>query len=122
MARGEMVGKVALVVALYFLVVVGLHAVEGEVTCDQVVSNMAPCATYLTSNRDSVPSGCCRGINSLNNAARTTPDRQAVCRCLEQTASQLSDVDPEKARSLPEKCGVNLPFEISPRTDCSTVE
>nr|GEY05361.1 lipid transfer protein [Tanacetum cinerariifolium] len=122
MARGEMVGKVALVVVLYFLVVVGLRAVEGQVTCDQVVSYMAPCATYLTSNGDSVPSDCCGGVNSLNNAATTTSDRQAVCRCLEQTASQFPDINPEKVRSLPGKCRVSLPYEISPTTDCSTVQ
>ncbi|PWA97104.1 non-specific lipid-transfer protein 3 [Artemisia annua] len=117
-----MVGKVVLVVAIYFLVVAGLHAVEGEVTCDQVVSNMTPCVTYLTSSGDSVPSDCCSGVNSLNNAATTTADKQAACKCLEQSASQLSDIDLEKARSLPGKCGVNLPYDISPTTDCSTIQ
>lgn len=118
MARGEMVVKVALVAVFYSIVVATPRVVEAAVTCDLVISDLAPCATYLTSGGQ-VPSDCCKGVKSLNDAATTTADRQAFCTCAEQTITSLPGIKLDNVRSLPKKCGVNFPYDLAPGTDCS---
>ncbi|KAL0375449.1 UNVERIFIED_CONTAM: Non-specific lipid-transfer protein [Sesamum radiatum] len=67
------------------------------------------------------PATCCTGIKTLYNQASTTADRQAVCGCLKSVAGQASPTIIGTAAALPAKCGVSIPYEISPSTDCSKV-
>ncbi|KAL7106191.1 hypothetical protein ACP275_07G096700 [Erythranthe tilingii] len=90
---------------------------EAAIGCGAVVSYMKPCLPYVTGN--SPLGGCCGGIKSLNSAAKTTTDRQSVCVCLKSLASSFSGVNFGKAAGLPATCGVNIPYKISPSTDCS---
>ncbi|KAK9068072.1 hypothetical protein SSX86_012183 [Deinandra increscens subsp. villosa] len=87
-------------------------------SCGQVSSSLAPCIGYLTKG-GAVPPKCCSGVKGLNNAAKTTPDRQAACGCLKSVSSSISGINPGYAASLPGKCGVSIPYKISPNTDCS---
>ncbi|KAL4561103.1 hypothetical protein LXL04_033265 [Taraxacum kok-saghyz] len=91
------------------------------ITCGQVASSLVPCLGYLTNGGD-VPPGCCSGVTELNDAAQSTPDRQTACGCLKSAYSANSGINAANAASLPGKCGVNIPYEISPSTDCSKVE
>ncbi|KAF8042181.1 hypothetical protein BT93_A0716 [Corymbia citriodora subsp. variegata] len=104
--------------------VVGLVAVaplaESGVTCGQVASSVAPCLGYLRSG-GVIPTACCSGIRSLNSAARTTPDRQTACRCLKAASGNIQGLNLGLVAALPRKCGVNVPYKISPSTDCSRV-
>ncbi|KAI3407908.1 Non-specific lipid-transfer protein [Psidium guajava] len=109
---------------LCLALVIGLAAVaplaESGVNCGQVVSYVAPCIGYLRAG-GSVPPACCRGIRSLNNAARDTSSRQATCRCLQASAGNIRGLKPGLVSALPGKCGVNVPYKISPSTDCNRV-
>ncbi|KAL7616722.1 hypothetical protein Lser_V15G02749 [Lactuca serriola] len=98
--------------------VVAAPYAEAAITCGQVVSSLSQCASYLR-NGGAVPPACCSGVKSLNSAARTTPDRQTVCGCLKRASG---GVNAGNAASLPGKCGVNIPYKISPSTDCSKVQ
>ncbi|KAI3694944.1 hypothetical protein L1987_77928 [Smallanthus sonchifolius] len=118
MARASMVGTVALVAVFYSLLVAAPLEVEGVVTCEQVISDLSTYATYLI-NGGTVPTDCCSGVTSLNSAATTTDDRQAVCRCTEQTVTTLPGINLDNVRSLPGKCGLDIDFNISLNTDCS---
>ncbi|KAM0006269.1 Non-specific lipid-transfer protein [Helianthus debilis subsp. tardiflorus] len=69
-----------------------------------------------------VPPACCSGVKSLNSAAKTTPDRQTACGCLKSAYSSNSGINAGNAASLPGKCGVSIPYKISPGTDCSKVQ
>ncbi|MBA0779783.1 hypothetical protein Gotri_003989, partial [Gossypium trilobum] len=110
--------KLACVVVL--CMVVGAPLAQGAVTCGQVASSLAPCIAYLTGNvAGAVPSNCCGGIKSLNSAAQTTPDRQAACKCIKSAAASISGINYGIASGLPGKCGVNIPYKISPSTDCN---
>ncbi|KAK1434600.1 hypothetical protein QVD17_00348 [Tagetes erecta] len=121
MARGAiLVSKVAVAMVFYCLVVTTPRAVEGVLTCEQVISDLAPCATYLI-NGGTVSTDCCSGVKSLNSAATTTDDRQAVCKCTEQTATTLPGMNLDNIRSLPSKCGLDIAFDINLNTDCSKV-
>ncbi|KAG6433338.1 hypothetical protein SASPL_104948 [Salvia splendens] len=93
---------------------------EAAIGCGAVVSYLKPCLPYLTGKG---PLGeCCGGINGLYGSAKTTPDKQSVCNCLKSLASSYPDADLDKAAGLPGQCGVNIPYTISPSTDCSEVQ
>ncbi|XP_011091590.1 non-specific lipid-transfer protein 2-like [Sesamum indicum] len=92
---------------------------EAAITCGTVVSDLDSCLSYLT-NKGPLGS-CCSGVKGLYGAAKTTQDRQSVCNCLKSLADSYTDVDLSKAAGLPGQCGVNIPYKISPSTDCSTV-
>ncbi|KAI3742790.1 hypothetical protein L1987_60486 [Smallanthus sonchifolius] len=113
--------KMALVVLMCFMVASTPYAVDAAVTCQLVVSSLTPCASYLTRGGP-VPPSCCNGINSLYKAAATTTDRQTACKCMEQAAGMIPGLSLNAASSLPGKCGVNIPYKISPTTDCSKVQ
>ena len=94
---------------------------ESAITCGQVAGSVAPCLGYLRSG-GVVPGPCCSGINSLNNACKTTPDRQTACRCLQSAAKNIKGLNDGLAAGLPGKCGVNIPYKISRSTDCNKVK
>ncbi|XWS13056.1 hypothetical protein CRYUN_Cryun36dG0004600 [Craigia yunnanensis] len=112
--------KLACVVVL--CLVVGAPLAQGTITCGQVTSNLAPCIGYLRGSSAAVPGNCCNGIRSLNSAAQTTPDRQAACNCLKSAAGSISGINFGLASGLPGKCGVSIPYKISPSTDCKSVQ
>ncbi|TKY63629.1 Non-specific lipid-transfer protein 3 [Spatholobus suberectus] len=99
---------------------------QAEVTCNQVVSNLTPCISYVVYGGAKVPSQCCNGIRNLYNLAPTKPDRQAACNCIKNgvrnSGFTYSKFNLNLAASLPKKCGVNIPYQISPDTDCSRVQ
>ncbi|KAJ0691540.1 putative plant non-specific lipid-transfer protein/Par allergen [Helianthus annuus] len=101
------------------MVVSAPHA-EAAITCGQVVSKLVSCLGYLQTGGTPTPA-CCSGVTSLNAAAQSTPDRQAACNCLKSSYSSYPGISPANAASLPGKCGVNIPYKISPSTDCSSV-
>uniref|UniRef100_A0A0E0IX78 Non-specific lipid-transfer protein n=1 Tax=Oryza nivara TaxID=4536 RepID=A0A0E0IX78_ORYNI len=91
------------------------------VTCGQVVSMLAPCIMYATGRVSAPTGGCCDGVRTLNSAAATTADRQTTCACLKQQTSAMGGLRPDLVAGIPSKCGVNIPYAISPSTDCSRV-
>ncbi|KAI9091058.1 hypothetical protein K1719_028328 [Acacia pycnantha] len=90
------------------------------ITCDQVISNLAPCFGYL--EKGGAPSaGCCNSIGSLIEAASTTADKQTVCNCLKSTAGQIPGYNDRNAQALPGVCGVNIPYKLSTSTNCASI-
>ncbi|KAA0025399.1 non-specific lipid-transfer protein 1-like [Cucumis melo var. makuwa] len=113
--------KLGLTVTLLYAVIGGGVTTEATVTCNQVVSNLSPCISYVTGG-GSPSFNCCSGVRQLNKAAQTTPDRQDVCRCLKSLINGVTynGQNVANAAALPTKCGVNLPYTINPNADCST--
>nr|AAL27855.1 lipid transfer protein precursor [Davidia involucrata] len=120
MGRSGVVIKVGIVAVLMCMVVSAPHA-EAAITCGTVTVSLAPCLNYLKKGGP-VPPACCNGIKSLNAAAKTTADRQAACNCLKTASTSIAGINLSYASSLPGKCGVNVPYKISPSTDCSKVQ
>ncbi|XP_018628565.2 non-specific lipid-transfer protein 1-like [Nicotiana tabacum] len=94
---------------------------DAAISCRQVVTSLSPCISYVRQG-GALPAPCCSGIKALNSQATTTPDRQAACICIKSAAAGVSGINFSLAGSLPSKCGVNLPYKISPSIDCSTVQ
>lgn len=107
-------------VVLLMCMVMGAPIAQAAITCGQVSSSIGPCIAYAKTNgAGGVPPTCCAGIKNLNAAAKTTPDRQAACNCLKTAAGSISGINYGTAAALPGKCGVSIPYKISPSTDCS---
>ncbi|KAJ6365790.1 hypothetical protein OIU76_030549 [Salix suchowensis] len=104
-------------------VVMAASTAKAAISCNQVVSALTPCISYVVSN-GALTQQCCQAIRGLNSAARTTPDRQGVCTCLKNTASQFAynSRNVALAAGLAGKCGVKLPYKIDPSTDCKSVK
>ncbi|PIN05766.1 hypothetical protein CDL12_21691 [Handroanthus impetiginosus] len=92
---------------------------EAAISCSSVASYLNPCLPYVT-NKGPL-GGCCNGIKGLFAAAKTTADRQSVCNCLKSLAGSTAGISPDKAAGLPGQCGINIPYKISPSTDCAKV-
>ncbi|TJX12509.1 hypothetical protein E9840_12595 [Tissierella creatinini] len=110
--------KIACMVVLCMLVSVTFT--EAAVSCGGVISSLRPCMGYLKSG-GKVPPPCCSGVRGLNSAAKTPADRQQVCNCLKNGYKAIPGINPNLAAGLPGACGVNIPYKISPSTDCSKV-
>lgn len=114
-----MASSVALkVVSIVLMSMVVGAPVAQALTCGQVTSSLAPCINYVRIG-GVVPPGCCSGISSLNNNAKTTADRKAACNCLKTAAANIPGLNPNLAAGLPGKCGVNIPYKISTSTNCA---
>lgn len=111
-------GALKLVCALVLCMLVVEPMVSNAITCGDVAKQLTPCLNYLK-NGGALPTGCCAGVKNLNNAAKTTPDRQSACRCLQNAAKSITGLKQNLAESLPSKCGVNIPYKISQSTNCN---
>uniref|UniRef100_A0A0E0IXA6 Non-specific lipid-transfer protein n=1 Tax=Oryza nivara TaxID=4536 RepID=A0A0E0IXA6_ORYNI len=112
--------------ALVALVAVVAAAVVAErasaaVSCGDVTSSIAPCLSYVMGRESSPSSSCCSGVRTLNGKASTTADRRTACNCLKNVAGSISGLNAGNAASIPSKCGVSIPYTISPSIDCSSV-
>nr|ABG27026.1 phosophlipid protein [Gymnadenia conopsea] len=93
---------------------------SAAISCGQVASSLGRCFSYIT-GKGPLPQQCCNGVQGLNAAARTTPDRQTACTCLKTLSGRISGLNPNLAAGLPGRCGVSIPYPISTTTDCSRV-
>ncbi|XP_011095133.1 non-specific lipid-transfer protein 1 [Sesamum indicum] len=116
--------KATCLVLAVTMVVVALAPPQAEaaISCGTVANDLSPCINYVMyGGAGTPPVPCCTGIKTLYNQASSTADRQAVCGCLKSVAGQASPAIIGTAAALPGKCGVSIPYEISPSTDCSKV-
>ena len=105
--------------AAVIALIVVVHAPAAEaLSCGTVSSNLAPCINYAKGGGN-IPAGCCTGIRNLNNLAKSTKDRQDACRCLQQAAASIKGLILGLVAGIPGKCGVSIPYKISPSTNCN---
>lgn len=116
---GSLVCKLVTLVLALSLVLA--PAAEAVITCGTVAGALTGCIGYIRSpvTPAVVPGGCCSGVSKVNSLASTPADRKAACNCLKKFAGQLRGVNYKAAEGLPSKCKVNVPYKISPNTDCS---
>ncbi|XP_047308822.1 non-specific lipid-transfer protein 1-like isoform X2 [Impatiens glandulifera] len=114
--------NVACAVLMMIMMMSNIAPQAHAVACPAVFSYLRPCITYLTGGgAGAVPTNCCTGVRSLNDAAKTTPDRQTACVCLKSLSGSLPAQSVAAAAGIPGKCRVPVPYKIDPRTDCSKV-
>ncbi|CAA0830587.1 Non-specific lipid-transfer protein 10 [Striga hermonthica] len=96
-------------------------ASEAAMSCNTVQNALYPCVSYVLYGGAVVPPACCQGIKGLYKQASATADRQAVCSCLKSVAQSAPQAAIANAAALPGKCGVTIPYKISPSTNCANV-
>ncbi|XP_062167129.1 non-specific lipid-transfer protein 3-like [Alnus glutinosa] len=91
--------------ALVCTVVIAAKA-QRVVPCDEIVS---------------VSDTCCGGILSLRQLTKTKMESRSICTCLKKflRGFPYTNDHVRLGAALPEKCGVNLPYVISPTMDCN---
>ncbi|KAI3819132.1 hypothetical protein L1987_12956 [Smallanthus sonchifolius] len=90
-------------------------------TCGDVVRKLSPCLDYLK-HGGKVSSSCCKGVKGLNAAAKTTSEKKTACGCMKNAYKSISGIKADNALGLPKKCDVDIPYKISPNTDCNKVK
>ena len=94
-------------------------ASEATISCGEVGKELTPCVSYLKRNGADTPSDdCCKGANAVVAAAKTKDDKQAACECIKTAAKAIKAYE-GKAKALPTKCKISLPYNISLSMDCS---
>nr|ADV02774.1 lipid transfer protein 1c isoform 1 [Ipomoea batatas] len=112
-------GMIKFTVVLTCLAVIASHA-EAAVSCTGVLNSVAPCIVYLNGDGiGPIPPTCCAGARSVELQTRTTPNRQAACRCLKPILNSFPN--PSAVSTIAPKCGVNLSFKITPSMDCAAI-
>lgn len=91
---------------------------HSAISCSDVLKDLRPCLSYLTSGSGMPPAGCCVGATKLANSATTTADKKAACACIKSAAQQINP-NPQLAQALPGNCGISLPVPITTNVDCS---
>ncbi|KAK4478402.1 hypothetical protein RD792_013871 [Penstemon davidsonii] len=104
--------------ACLVLIMTVVAAAGPKISCGTVTSTLAPCFGYILAG-GVVPDNCCSGVKSLYKTARTTADLRAVCFCLKSLTSSASPAAINNAKTLPGKCGLSLPYQITPAIDCN---
>ncbi|KAM0941169.1 putative plant non-specific lipid-transfer protein/Par allergen [Dioscorea sansibarensis] len=112
--------SVCMVALMVVCMAAGWPKGEGSVTCGSVVSCLAPCMSYARGSGPLTQS-CCAGVKKLNDLAGTTADRKAACTCLKTIGAGLKNANWGAIEKVPAQCRVNVPYKISPSTDCSRV-
>ncbi|XP_051131039.1 non-specific lipid-transfer protein 1-like [Andrographis paniculata] len=117
------VGLAVAVAAAAALMMMSGGGAEAAMQCETVANDLSPCISFVMNGNGggAPPAGCCEGVRSLYRQASSTADRQAVCSCLKSVAASATQAMIANAAALPGKCGVSIPYKISPNTDCSTV-
>lgn len=99
--------------------VLGIPLVNAGQTCGQIKGSLLPCLGYLMHPGPTIPVVCCDGVRTVNDQAKTLPERKDDCECLKSTLISIPGLDPNAVQGLPDKCGVKLPFPIGVNMDCS---
>ncbi|KAK8631299.1 hypothetical protein V6N13_080053 [Hibiscus sabdariffa] len=112
--------SVLLSLMLVVSVALAPEAAEAALTCDNVVSHLTECVSYVSVG-GTMSDGCCSGVKTLYAEAQTSDDRQSVCKCIKSAVNEMpySAVNLDRAAGIPDKCGLHIPYKISPSTDCN---
>ncbi|XP_031498541.1 non-specific lipid-transfer protein-like isoform X3 [Nymphaea colorata] len=114
-------GTFMLVVVLVgMMVLASTPTATAAVSCNTVNSKLMPCLGYVTGSGIGAPSAtCCSGMRTLYASLKVAADRQAACRCIKTLTSRFANIIKLNViKTLPNKCGINLPYTISPSINC----
>ncbi|WVZ54813.1 hypothetical protein U9M48_005558 [Paspalum notatum var. saurae] len=114
MARAQVV-----VIGVVAAVLLAAAASEATLTCGQVSAALGPCLPFAKGSGSAPSAGCCNGVRSLHAAAATVEDRRTACECLKAAAARISGLKPGNGGTIAARCGVSVPYHISPSIDCN---
>ncbi|CAL0326336.1 unnamed protein product [Lupinus luteus] len=91
-----------------------------DIECAEIIEYLQTCVPYLKHGgaSDIPPSTCCDGVKAVVNKLKSVDDKRDACNCIKAIV-QITKLKLESARNIPIKCGIKIPFQISPDFDCS---
>ncbi|XVE72154.1 hypothetical protein DITRI_Ditri11bG0016200 [Diplodiscus trichospermus] len=104
------------VLGLVMILVAKSESVDA-ITCQEAITTLLPCQPFLTDAAPAPIAPCCVAVANVNAAATTTSVRRELCHCFEKAAPAFG-VKPEKAKQLPQLCGVTVSVPLDPSIDC----
>ncbi|TVU32595.1 hypothetical protein EJB05_24332, partial [Eragrostis curvula] len=120
MSRRAPLAVTAVLTVLLVLTTPAPPRAEAALSCSTVYNTLMPCLPYVQSG-GTVARACCSGIQRLFSGASTTPDRRAICTCLKDVAAGAAGGPYiSRAAGLPGRCGVPLPYKLSPNMNCNS--
>ncbi|GKV14931.1 hypothetical protein SLEP1_g25732 [Rubroshorea leprosula] len=102
------------------LAMVGSRCVHATISCSDAIVTLTRCKPFLTRGSRFPSVLCCVVLSNLNHEASTNQDRRDLCHCLKDAAPGFG-VIPERAKELPQKCGVQIRVPIDSDIDCDTI-
>ncbi|XP_020241951.1 non-specific lipid-transfer protein 8-like [Asparagus officinalis] len=109
------------ILGLFLLSLQLFQSSEADIGCSDVLKDLTPCVSYLTTSSGSPSTACCNGVTTLASATSSTADRRAACSCIMNVVSKVKP-NIEAAKALPGSCNITLPFTVSPNLDCSKID
>lgn len=106
-------------IVLCIMVVAPIASEARIMPCPDIESAIHPCLSYLEYGAP-VPKICCEGLIQIYNASSYYDfERKHACLCIHFALEYIIDDVGVKcrAKSLPEKCGVDLHYEIGTSID-----
>jgi hypothetical protein len=120
MARAA-AAQIVVVAMVAAMLLAAPYAANAAISCGTVNSNLGQCLSYARGTVSTPPAGCCSGVKSLANAAKSTADKRAACSCLKNMVGSIKGIKAGNAASIPSKCGVSIPYAISTSVNCNTI-
>jgi hypothetical protein len=78
--------------------------------CAVAQTAFSDCIAYVSGLEDKLSPRCCRGLADIKDLAPTADRRRALCACIHSEMVAVGKVIPDRASSLPAKCGVRITF------------
>ncbi|WJX67343.1 hypothetical protein P8452_51818 [Trifolium repens] len=106
---------------ILLLLLLFISSSKAKLVCNDVITFLTPCITYLK-GVDPTPSFfCCEGAKNIVLASRKSmEDKMVTCDCLKETAAFINPKQ-DRANDLPNKCRIEFPYQISPTFDCTSI-
>ncbi|AES79800.1 putative plant lipid transfer protein/Par allergen [Medicago truncatula] len=118
----SMLIKVTCLSVMCLLLAIPLANADPDPKCKNVAESIIPCVEYImTPDASNPPAPCCNGMTSLAGQVQALPERQFACRCIKDGIFDLPDLNLAALAALPNNCGVDLRFQITPDMDCDNL-
>ncbi|CAJ2670775.1 unnamed protein product [Trifolium pratense] len=99
--------------------VLSIPLADATVSCCNIETTLIPCIGYIRNPGPSVDAPCCDAVKAVSDAAQTPIDRQDTCKCL-MSLIKSPGIEFQDVASIPDKCGHDPPFVLTPDLDCNT--
>ncbi|CAJ2670777.1 unnamed protein product [Trifolium pratense] len=99
--------------------VLSIPLANATVSCCNIETTLIPCIGYIRNPGPSVHAPCCDAVKAVSDAAQTPIDRQDTCKCL-MSLIKSPGIEFQDVASIPDKCGLDPSFVLTPDLDCNT--
>ncbi|BAT80832.1 hypothetical protein LR48_Vigan07g031600 [Vigna angularis] len=108
-------------VSFFIFLAVSVFTTDG-LTCEEEKTLVKPCLDYLTKKTDSPSTSCCDGLKQIISSTPTKEEKIDACKCLEESGSDVPNLDKDRANNLRKDCKINVYNFMSDDLDCQKLD